>query len=109
MKRKLIALTMAVSLIAAPVAAGYTAGICDGVYEVSAAAKKITKKKAKSIAMKHAGVSKSDTVFISCEKDYDDGVLVYEVKINMNDGGEYEYTIHAKTGKILDYDFDMDD
>ena len=35
--------------------------------------------KAKSIALSHAGVKAADTLFLSAEQDYDDGMRVYDV------------------------------
>ena len=46
--------------------------------------------------------------FVKVEFDNDDGVPVYEIE--MRSGRvEYDLTIHAKTGKILEYDQDIDD
>ena len=36
--------------------------------------------KAKSIALSHAGVKAADTLFLSAEQDYDDGMRVYDVE-----------------------------
>lgn len=45
---------------------------------------------------------------IKCEYDTDDGVPVYEIE--MQDGKtEYDLTIHAETGEILEYDSDWND
>ena len=43
-------------------------------------AKKITKAKAKSIALKHAGVSASKATFVKAKLDYEDGRRVYEIE-----------------------------
>ena len=37
--------------------------------------------KAKSIALSHAGVKAADTLFLSAEQDYDDGMRVYDVGV----------------------------
>lgn len=55
--------------------------------------------KAKSIAKKKV----PGATFIKVEFDKDDGVPVYEVEM-VKGNREYELTIHAKTGKILEYD-----
>lgn len=65
----------------------------------------ISKSKAKSIALNHAGVSASNADFIRVELDYDDGVRVYEIEFDAGDF-EYEYEISAKSGNIRDYDKD---
>lgn len=42
---------------------------------------------------------------VKCKLDTDDGVPEYEIDITAN-GVEYEFTIHAKTGKILEMEVD---
>ncbi len=64
--------------------------------------------KAKSIAVGHAGFSVSDVVFSKAKLERDDGYVVYEVEF-YKDGMEYEYTVHASTGDILQYDTDRMD
>lgn len=71
----------------------------------------IGKAKAKSIALKDAGVSASSAAFTKTKLDYEDGIRVYEIEFYTN-SAEYEYEINAKTGKIRDMDvehFDYDD
>lgn len=71
----------------------------------------IGKAKAKSIALKDAGVSASSATFTKTKLDYEDGIRVYEIEFYTN-STEYEYEINAKTGKICDMDvehFDYDD
>lgn len=69
----------------------------------AASSDSITKSKAKSIALNHAGVSAANADFIRVELDYDDGIKVYEIEFDAGDF-EYEYEINAKSGKIRDYD-----
>lgn len=61
--------------------------------------------KAKSIALSHAGVSESQTSEMKVQQDRDDGRLEYEVEFKSG-GKEYEYTIDAASGTILDYEID---
>lgn len=71
----------------------------------------IGKAKAKSIALKDAGVSAFSATFTKTKLDYEDGIRVYEIEFYTN-SAEYEYEINAKTGKIRDMDvehFDCDD
>ena len=68
----------------------------------------IGESKAKEIALKHAGVSKSDARKLRCEKDRENGRVVYEVEFKAN-GYEYEYEIDALTGKILKHEKERDD
>ena len=63
--------------------------------------------KAKSIALSHAGVSASQASQLKVERDWDDGILEYDVEFKSG-GLEYEYTIHGGTGQILKYESDRD-
>ncbi len=64
--------------------------------------------KAKSIALSHAGLSASDVVFTKTKLDQENLQMVYEIEFQKGTT-EYEYEIHAETGKILKYDIDIDD
>ncbi len=68
----------------------------------------IGKAKAKSVALKKAGVSADNIKAYSCEFDNDDGKAVYEIEFK---SGKYEYSveINAKTGAITDYEKEVDD
>ena len=70
-------------------------------------AKKITKAKAKSIALKHAGVSASKATFVKAKLDYEDGRRVYEIEF-YSGNTEYDYEILASNGKIISYDKDIE-
>ena len=63
--------------------------------------------KAKSIALSDAGFTASQVQNLQVEKDNDDGRLEYEVEFRVN-GTEYEYTISATDGTILEKDIDKD-
>ncbi len=63
--------------------------------------------KAKSIALSDAGFTASQVQNLQVEKDYDDGRLEYQVEFRVN-GTEYEYTISAADGTILERDIDKD-
>ncbi len=71
-------------------------------------AKTITRDEAKAIALKHAGLSAGQVSRLKAEYDVDDGVPEYDVEFRVGNL-EYEYEIHAKTGKILSWDKDYDD
>ena len=68
---------------------------------VSAKTTTISKTKAKSIALKDAGVKKSKAVFIETKLTKDDGVKQYDIEFIAGKKC-YEYEIKAKNGKILD-------
>ena len=61
--------------------------------------------KAKSIALKDAGVS--NVTFVKAKLDTEDGVTVYDVEFYKGNV-EYDYEIDAKTGKILEKDTDIE-
>ena len=69
--------------------------------------KRITKAKAKSIALKHAGVSASKATFVKAKLDYEDGRRVYEIEF-YSGNTEYDYEILASNGKIISYDKDIE-
>ena len=67
----------------------------------------LTQSKAKSKALKHAGVKSADANFIKVQRDYDDGRKIYEVDFRAN-GYEYDYEIDAVSGEVLKYDKEKD-
>jgi uncharacterized membrane protein YkoI len=73
-----------------------------------ATTEKLTREQARDIALKHAGLSKSQVSRLQVEYDYDDGRPEYSVEFRYN-GWEYDYEIHAQTGKILSRDKEYDD
>ena len=64
--------------------------------------------KAKSIALKDAGLSSSSVTFTKAKLDREDGVRVYEIEFFTSDK-EYEYEINASSGKIRDKDVEFND
>ncbi len=76
-------------------------------WEITAAAKGssyIGTAKAQSIAQKKApGAS-----VVKCELDKDDGAAVYEIELRKGTT-EYDVTIDAKTGAVLEFETDVDD
>lgn len=68
----------------------------------------ISKSEAKSIALKRAGVSSSNIKNYRIELDSDDGVKVYEVSFRVGNV-EYDVEINAKTGKVRDFDKEIED
>lgn len=71
--------------------------------EPAAPADIITKDEAKAIALGHAGLTESEVRFTKVELDYDDGAYEYEVEFTANNT-EYDYTVNAANGKIVDFD-----
>ena len=67
----------------------------------------LTLEQAQEIALNHAGFAPDQVTNLHGNFDVDDGVPEYEVGF-FQDGWEYDYTIHADTGDILEYDKDND-
>lgn len=63
--------------------------------------------RAKQIALADAGFTEDQVWFTKLKRDYDDGLYLYEVEF-VKDGLEYEYEIHAVSGKILKKKIDRD-
>ena len=79
--------------------------VLSGSLNTFAANNYIGVEKAKSIALKDAGVS--GATFVKAKLETEDGVKVYDVefyKANV----EYDYEIDAITGKILEKDLDIE-
>lgn len=62
---------------------------------------------AKQKALSHAGLNSADVRFTKVKFDKDDGISVYEIEF-ISGRYEYEYEINAETGKIIDWDKEID-
>ena len=62
--------------------------------------------RAEEIALKHAGLQTDAADSIQTELDCDNGEMEYEVDFRAG-GVEYEYAIHARSGKILRYEYEV--
>ena len=67
----------------------------------------IGRAKAKAIALADAGLAAGDVTFNRVDMDRDDGRLEYELEFRSG-RTEYEYTIDATTGAVLDAEVDRD-
>lgn len=65
----------------------------------------ITIEEAKAIALEYAGLTADDVKFTKAKLDYDDGRAEYEIEFRYG-RKEYEFTIEAATGKILEAEID---
>lgn len=72
------------------------------------ASKRLNQDQAVQIALEHAGLTAGQVTRLRAEFDMDDGVPEWDVEFRSGNM-EYEYTIHAETGKILEWDKDRDD
>lgn len=68
----------------------------------------LTGENAQAIALTHAGLTVDQVTRLTVQYDVDDGTPEYEVEFRAGNW-EYEYEIHAETGKILSWDKDYDD
>lgn len=68
---------------------------------------KLSREDARDIALNHAGFKKSQVKRLEIEYDVDDGIPEYSVEFYA-DGWEYDYEIHAETGKILEHHKERD-
>lgn len=65
----------------------------------------LTAEQAQTIAVEHAGLTLSQVSRLQTKYEIDDGVPQYDVEFRY-DGVEYNYEIHADTGKILSFEKD---
>lgn len=73
-----------------------------------AALSTISVDKAKETATSHAGLKVADVTFSKAKLDNDDGRLEYEIEF-FRDGVEYDYTIDAASGAILECESERQD
>ena len=73
--------------------------------EAGGTAADIGSEAALAAALSHAGVSQDQVYDLEVKREYDDGRLEYEIEFKTG-GWEYEYTILAADGAILDYERD---
>ena len=68
----------------------------------------VTKEQAEQIALDHLGLSQNQVTRLHTEYEIDNGIGHYDVQFHSGDW-EYEFEIHAETGKILSWDKEIDD
>lgn len=66
----------------------------------------LTRSEARDLALDNAGVSSEQATFTRSKLDYEDGVLVYEIRF-VTEQSAYEYEIDAATGEILERSVEM--
>ena len=69
--------------------------------------KDIGLEKAKEVALKDAGLKANQVKFVQAGTDYENGKKYYEVEFYKGNR-EYDYTIDAETGKIVEADYDAE-
>ena len=70
-----------------------------------APAQELTREEAQAIALDHAGFTADQVTALRTHRDHDDRTPTYEIEFRVG-RTEYEYEIHAETGRILDFDRD---
>lgn len=70
-----------------------------------AAPAQLTGEEAQAIALEHAGFTPEQVTYLRADYEIDDGVPQYDVEFHQG-RWEYEYEIHAETGKILSFEKD---
>ena len=68
----------------------------------------LTREQAEQIALEYLGFAPDQVNRLRSEFDWDDGVPQYDVEFRKG-REEYEFEIHAESGKILSWDKDFDD
>lgn len=68
----------------------------------------ISKEKAKEIALEHAGYEESEVKLVKAKLDFDDGRYEYEIEFIAEGNLEYDYSVNASNGKIVEYDRDYE-
>lgn len=68
--------------------------------------KSVTLEQAKKIALEYFGLNKADVKFTQAEKDYDDGVLLYEISFAQGLDTEYSCEVIAANGLVKDAEKD---
>lgn len=70
-----------------------------------AASGAVTEESAKAAALADAGLSADQVTFTEVKSEIDDGVSVFEISF-VSGGTEYDYTVDAATGAILEKESD---
>ena len=70
-----------------------------------APAQELTREEAQAIALAHAGFTADQVTGLRTHRDKDDRTPTYEIEFRVG-RTEYEYELHAETGRILDFDRD---
>ena len=63
---------------------------------------------AKAKALENAGLTASQVTFTEAKLERDDGREIYDIEFYTADYKEYDYEIDAKTGAVLEMDYDAE-
>ena len=101
MSKKLLIISIAVILC-------FVAATAVVLYKVLVPQPELTEDQALAIALEHAGLTEEQVSYLNAHLERDDGRWVYEIEFREG-RTEYEYSVRASDGKIVDYDKDWDD
>ena len=87
---------------------GAISGKTDSTTEVKPSGDKLSRDEAIAIALKKAGLSKSDVTIIQAELERDDGREVFEIEFVCK-GYEYSCDVDITSGKVYDFEREYDD
>ena len=68
----------------------------------------LTVEEAKAKALENAGLTASQVTFTEAKLERDDGREIYDIEFYTADYKEYDYEIDAKTGAVLEMDYDAE-
>ena len=107
MTKKFLSLLVAVLILVGLVGCAASENTEQSGATQPAQSKLLTEKEAQNIALEHADLTAEQVTLLRTHYDEDDGVPEYEVEFRQGDY-EFDYTIHAETGKVLQWDRELE-
>ena len=107
MTKKFLSLLVAVLILVGLVGCAASENTDQSGATQPAQSKLLTEKEAQNIALEHADLTAEQVTLLRTHYDEDDGVPEYEVEFRQGDY-EFDYTIHAETGKVLQWDRELE-
>ena len=107
MTKKFLSLLVAVLILVGLVGCAASENTDQSGATQPAQSKLLTEKEAQNIALEHANLTAEQVTLLKTHYDEDDGVPEYEVEFRQGDE-EFDYTIHAETGEILEWSRELE-
>ncbi|MEG1633439.1 MAG: PepSY domain-containing protein [Oscillospiraceae bacterium] len=98
--RKTVTKIVKTVIIVLVVAAVVTGAVLGGLYAY-ASSRAMGEDKAIAIALADAGLAGDKSTVVKCRLGMDEGMSCYKIDL-WNNGAEYEYSIHAQTGAVVE-------
>ena len=73
----------------------------------NAAGAPISAERAKEIALKHAGITEDNALFVRVKAEHKPNRIIYDIEFYA-DNKEYDYEIDGETGEILSFDYEIE-